>query len=261
MTYDIYATRDDIPTFDSFDTKPVTGVIGAFVEGLDLSQALDDKTIKELNQAWVYYQVLFFRDQKLTPAQHVAFAKNFGEPQMGGTIPRLEEQPEVKKQEYTQESSRGGDVTMHADDTFVEIPSKGSVLYGVDMPLTGGDTMWINCEAAYAALSEPWKKMLDGLTAVHDLSANFGYIAPGMDDPQMKVRIREHYPPVEHPVFRTHPETGRKCLFVNEMVTTRIAGMELDESKVILEFLFDHLKKPLFQCRLTWTSRHIGHVG
>ena len=267
MPYEIYATRED-PTWSSFVVKPFTGTIGAFIEGLDISKPLDDKTVKELNQAWVHYQVLFFRDQDITPEQHVAFATNFGEVQMGGSIPRLEEQPEIKKQEYTLESQRSGDVTMHADDTFVEIPSKGSFLYGVKMPATGGDTIWINCEAAYAALSDPWKKMLDGLTATHDLSANFGFSMPGVDDLDMKKRIRDHYPAVSHPVIRTHPESGRKCLFVNEMVTTKINEMEPEESQLILHYLFNHLKKPLFQCRLHWTdgtmvmwdNRSVQHV-
>ena len=141
---------------------------------------------------------------------------------------------------------------MHADDTFTEIPSRGSVLYGVKMPAVGGDTIWVNTEAAYMALSPAFKELLADKTAVHDLSANFGYVAPGMDDPKIKIRIREHYPPVEHPVIRTHPVSGRKSIFVNEMVTTRIVGLELDESKAVLDFLFAHLRKHEFQCRLHW---------
>ncbi len=254
MTYEVLAKRENEPTFTTFTAKPMTGHIGAYIEGLDLSKDLDDKTIKEISQAWVHYQVLFFRGQTLTPDDHVRVAKYFGEPQGGGSIPRLESHPDIKKQEYTMQNQVSGDVNMHADDTFVEIPSKGSLLYGIEMPDAGGDTMWINCEAAYYALSEPMRNMLDGLKAIHDLSANFGKLAPGMEDPKMKVRIHEHYPPVEHPIVRTHPETGRKSLFVNEMVTSQIVGMAEDESQVILKFLFDHLKKPMFACRLHWEN-------
>ncbi|MCG8375869.1 MAG: TauD/TfdA family dioxygenase, partial [Chlorobiales bacterium] len=130
-------------------------------------------------------------------------------------------------------------------------------LYGLKMPEAGGDTCWVNCEAAYAALSQPMKDMLEPLTAVHDLAAKFGNIAPGVEDPEAKVRIAKHYPAVEHPVVRTHPISGRKCLFVNEMVTTRIVGLELDESDAILNYLMAHLKKPMFQCRLHWTDHTV----
>ncbi len=251
MPYEYYAKRED-PTFSGFDAEPISGALGAFIHGLDITQPLDDDTQQELRDALVHYMVLFFRDQPLKPEEHVRFAETFGEVQMGGTIPRLEEQPEIKKQEYTQQSQVTGDVNMHADDTFVEIPSRCSILHGVKMPKAGGDTLWVNCEAAYAALSTPMKEFLEPLRAEHNLSAKFGNIAPGVEDPHMKVKIFEHYPPVDHPVIRTHPVSGRKCIFVNEMVTNRIIGLEPDESEVILNFLIQHLKKPIFQCRLRW---------
>jgi taurine dioxygenase len=253
MTYEFLASRDE-PRFNYFTARPVCGAIGAELEGVDLSEPLGEEVADEIRQALVHYMVIFFRDQKLTPAQHTNFAKIFGDVQMGGTIPRLEEQPEVKKQEYTSESQVSGDVNMHADDTFVEIPSRCSILYGLKMPAAGGDTIWVNCEAAYDALSQPIKDLLEPLRAVHDLSANFGNIAPGVEDPEMKVRIHAKYPPVEHPVIRTHPISGRKCVFVNEMVTSRIVGLEPDESDTLLQFLITHLKKPQFQCRLRWTD-------
>jgi len=251
MTYESSAYRQD-PAFTTFTASPVGGTLGAHIEGLDITQPLSDVAASEIQQALVHYQVLFFHGLNLTPAQHAQFAKIFGEVQMGGTIPRLEEQPEVKKQEYTQQASVSGDVNMHADDTFKEVPSKCSLLYGVDMPPAGGDTIWVNTEAAYAALSKPMQNMLDGLTAVHDLAARFGMNSWGNPDHKMRQQIESHYPPVEHPVIRIHPESGRKSIFVNEMVTTRINGVTLDESKVILEFLIHHLKKPDFQVRLHW---------
>jgi len=251
MPYEYYAKRED-PSFSGFEAEPVSGALGAFIEGLDITKPLDDETAEELRAALVHYMVLFFRGQALKPADHVRFAEVFGEVQMGGTIPRLEEQPEIKKQEYTQQSQVSGDVNMHADDTFVDIPSRCSILHGLKMPKAGGDTLWVNCEAAYDALSEPMKQLLGPLRAEHNLSAKFGNIAPGVEDPEMKVKIFKHYPPVDHPVIRTHPVSGRKCIFVNEMVTSRIIGLQPDESDLILNFLFDHLKKPIFQCRLHW---------
>lgn len=253
MPYEIHALREE-PEFEYFTATPVTGSIGAYLTGLDLREPLSEAAAEELRQALVHYMVIFIRDQQLTPEQHIAFAKIFGEVQMGGSIPRLDEHPEIKKQEYTMQSNVSGDVNMHADDTFVEIPSRCSILYGLKMPEAGGDTIWVNCEAAYDALSDPMKRFLEPLKAVHDLSANFGNIAPGVEDPEAKMRIHQHYPPVEHPVIRTHPVSRRKCIFVNEMVTSRIAGLDPDESGVILQYLIAHLKKQQFHCRLHWTD-------
>jgi taurine dioxygenase len=251
MTYEVSAVRQD-PEFSSFTASAVGGMLGATIEGLDLSKPVSGTAARELQQALVHFHVLFIHDLDLTPAQHTAVAKIFGDVQMGGTIPRLEEQPEVKKQEYTNQGKVGGDVNMHADDTFVKNPSKCSLLYGVDMPPAGGDTIWINTEAAYAALSKPMQTMLDGLTAVHDLAARFGLNSWGNPDHKTRMKIEEHYPPIEHPVISVHPESGRKSIFVNEMVTTRINGIPEDESKMLLDFLINHLKKPLFQVRLHW---------
>jgi len=253
MTYEISGLRQD-PAFTNFTASPVGGTLGANIEGLDVTQALSDSAATEIQQALVHFHVLFFHGLDLTPAQHTAFAKTFGEVQMGGTIPRLEEQPEVKIQEYTQQASVGGDVNMHADDTFKEMPSKCSLLYGVDMPMAGGDTIFVNTEAAYAALSEPMKQLLDNLTAVHDLAARFGLNSWGNPDHKMRQKIEASYPPVEQPVIRVHPESGRKSIYVNEMVTTRINGIPEDESKMLLEFLIKHLKKPDFQVRLHWPN-------
>jgi taurine dioxygenase len=251
MTYEISAVRQD-PDFKTFQTTPVAGALGAVVEGLDITQPVSANAAEEIQQALVHYHVLFFHGVDLTPAQHTEFAKVFGTVQMGGTIPRLEEQPEVKKQEYTQAASVSGDVNMHADDTFVEVPSRCSLLYGVDMPVAGGDTIWVNTEAAYAALSDPMKTMLEGLTAVHDLASTFGFNSWGNPDHKARQRIEEHYPPVEHPVIRIHPVSGRKSIFVNEMVTTRINGIPAEESELLLGYLLAHLKKPMFQVRLHW---------
>lgn len=251
MPYEYFAKRED-PEFNGFSVTPVSGALGAFIGDIDITQSIDDATAQELRDALVHYMVLFFRDQPLKPADHVRFAEVFGEVQMGGTIPRLEEQPEIKKQEYTSQSQVSGDVNMHADDTFVDMPSRCSILHGVKMPKAGGDTIWVNCEAAYDAVSEPMKQLLEPLEAEHNLSAKFGNIAPGVEDPEMKVKIFNHYPPVTHPVIRAHPISGRKCIYVNEMVTSRIIGLEPDESDIILNYLINHLKKPIFQCRLHW---------
>ncbi len=137
MPYDYYARREE-SSYKSFEAVPATGALGAYIQGIDITQPLDDATAAELRDALVAHMVLFFRDQPLTPPQHVRFAEIFGDVQMGGTIPRLEEQPEIKKQEYTAQNQVSGDVNMHSDDTFVEIPSRCSILHGIKMPQSWG---------------------------------------------------------------------------------------------------------------------------
>ncbi len=253
MTYDTLANRTD-PCFSKFTAAPITGCIGAEIEGVDLSKPLDEDTIKEIHDAWVHYQVLFFRNQDITPKQQLRFATYFGEPQAPGSIPTLADIPEVKSQEMKRPDFIGGVDLLHTDNANDEVPLKGSVLYAVDMPSAGGDTIWVNLEAAYMALSEPMKTMLEGRTAVYDMAAKVDNIMPAFSDYESKQRIYKDSPPMNHPVVRTHPVSGRKSLFVNEQLVTSINDLTSEESDVILRFLFSHLKKPQFQCRFRWTN-------
>jgi taurine dioxygenase len=245
-------------SYQHIELRPLGGTLGAEVNGVDLSQPLDEATVKEIRTAWLDYQVLFFRDQDITPDQQKAFAHRFGEFQKPGFVPTLENDPYVKVQEYNQYSQIGSDVTWHADDTFAEIPSKCSVLYAVDVPESGGDTVWANMEAAYDALSKPMQKFLSGLTAMHDLVAIMGPGVLKLRGPDAFTSFYKGTPPVEHPLVRTHPETGRKCIFVNPLMTSYIKDLEPAESKAILTYVFDHIKLPEFQVRFKWQKHSIA---
>ena len=149
--------------------KPVSGALGAEISGVDLSKPLTKKALEEIKSAWLEHQVLFFRNQSLTPEQHVAFTKNFGELQGPGYMPTLDGYPNVYVQEYPGlYDGIVSDVTWHIDASFMEKPLKGAVLYALDVPDVGGDTAWVNLYAAYELLSKPMQELCSSLTAIHD---------------------------------------------------------------------------------------------
>ena len=238
--------------------QPLTGALGAEVTGITLSEPLNDDAYLELRDAWLEHKVLFFRDQEMSPEEHIAFARRFGEVQAPGFVPTLEEYPEIKRQEYDQYSQIGSDITWHADDTFNEVPSRCSVLYALDVPRAGGDTVWVNMEAVYEALSEPMQNFLESLIAVHDLVDTMGPGVLKMHGPEHWQKFRDTTPPVEHPVVRTHPDTGKKCLFVNPLMTSHIKGITEQESEYLLSFLYAHTNQPEFQCRFHWEKNSVA---
>ena len=244
--------------YTRIDVRPVTGALGAEVSGIRLAEPLDEETFTELRDAWLTYQVLFFRDQELTPEQHVAFAGQFGEFQKPGFVPTLEDHPNIRKQEMNEHSKIGSDVTWHTDDTFVEIPSMGSVLYALDVPEAGGDTAWINMYQAFETLSEPMQAFISPMTAIHDISATMGLDILKNYGAEAWQKLRDSTPPVEHPVVRTHPETGRKSLFVNPLLTSSINGLSQPESQMLLDLLFRHIRQPENMCRFRWRKHSVA---
>ena len=246
----------------SINIQSVAGTLGAEITGVDLSQPLDDATVAEINQALLDNLVIFFRGQHITPEQQIAFARRFGELHIHPYIPHLEGYPEILqlKSKATGPSDMAYQSnTWHTDLTYEAKPPKACVLRAVEVPAAGGDTMWNNLYAAYDALSEPMKEFLDDMTAVH-------YIAVIMPSdfleqkysPQQVTRFHEATPPVEHPVVRTHPETGRKCLFVNRNFTSHIKGLSRSESDAQLGFLIQHIEQPEFAVRFHWMRDSIA---
>ena len=244
--------------YTRIDVRPVSGALGAEVSGIRLSEPLDRETFAELRDAWLTYQVLFFRDQELTPDQHVAFAGQFGEFQKPGFVPTLEDQPNIRKQEMDEYSKIGSDVTWHTDDTFLEMPSMGSVLYALDVPEAGGDTVWINMYRAFETLSEPMQAFISPMTAIHDVSATMGIGILQNYGAKAWQKLRDSTPPVEHPVVRTHPETGRKSLFVNPLLTSSIKGLSESESRMLLDLLFQQMQQPENMCRFRWSKHSVA---
>lgn len=237
---------------NSIAVSPVAGAIGAEIAGIDLSQDLPDDTVGTVRQALLDHLVIFFRDQKFTPERFLAFATRFGEPMIYPFVKGLDEHPEItpilKKEE--DRSNFGG--LWHSDTVYQQAPPMGTILYGIDIPPYGGDTEFANQYLAYETLSEPLRNFLDGLTAVH--ISGKGRVQQTRTD-MMKhssAGLKGDELVSRHPVVRTHPETGRKALYVNVAHTTHFEGMTEDESQPILDFLFRHQVKSEFTCRFHW---------
>ena len=231
------------------EVQPLTPTIGAEVAGLDLRDGPDDATFAELEKAFLDHKVLFFRGQHLTTDQHVAFCRRFGELEVHPFAPHKPDHPEVMVLTHD-EAHRGRENNWHSDVTWRTEPSLGSMLRAVELPAVGGDTLFADMEAAYEALSESMRSMLDGLVAVHDFRRVFGF---GKSAEEL-AELREKFPPAEHPVVRTHPVTGRKSLYVNVAFTSHIRGMRRDESHELLTFLYRQAAVPERQCRFRWET-------
>ena len=231
----------------------VTPAIGALVEGVDLSHELRAADIDRLGELLVRHQVLFFRDQPLTPQQQVRFAAHFGTLHVHPIYPVLPELPEILVLDTHKDFLPDND-NWHTDVTFSETPPMAGILSAKQMPSSGGDTLWSSCSAAYEALSESMRRMLDGLTAQHSVAKSFPP-ERWQSDPAFKERYERavaKHPPVNHPVVRTHPVTGRKGLFVNGGFTTHINELRPAESRILLDFLDAHAGRPEFTVRWRW---------
>jgi taurine dioxygenase len=242
----------------SFEVQPMTGALGAEISGLDLATPMDDKTFAAFCDTWAAYKVLFFRDQHLTPEQHIELGKRFGPIDKSAFIPTLEDYPEIRLQNMSGSGAIPGDVNWHHDNSFVKVPQKCSFLYAVEVPDAGGDTVWVNMVKVYESLSEPMRTFLDGLTAVHDVIDVMGPQILKQSGPKAWQGARDRNPPAEHPVIRTHPVTGEKCLYVNPLMTSYIKELNGDESKDLLDFLFDKMVQPEFMCRFHWKKNSIA---
>jgi taurine dioxygenase len=226
------------------EVRRIAGALGAEVLGVDLSR---DFPVRDIRAAFLEHQVVFFRDQKLDPAQFMAFARAMGRPVPYPFVPGIEGFPEVievKKLEHERHNFGG---IWHSDTAYLEEPPMGSMLLAREIPPYGGDTLFASQTIAYEALSQGMKRLLEGLSAVN--SSAKADVTRTRED-----RVKEysrHYE-AEHPVVRTHPETGRKALYVNFGHTVRFRGVTEQESAPLLEFLFRHQVKPEFTCRFQW---------
>lgn len=260
---------DDAPPTDlAFDVRYRSGTIGAEISGVDVRD-LDDDAIAALREIWLQRRVVFFRDQDLDPAEHIAFAGRFGEPTEGHpVIPGIDGAPEVFEIDYTVSRdlyATYGDVSTyergvawHTDVTFVKRPPLGSLLRAVVVPDHGGDTLFSDQVAAYAALSPALQELLLGLTAIHDGRRQFEGILDLVGEGRWEGETFTKLDPVEHPVVRTHPETGDRALFVNPGFTARIKELTLPESDALLAYLYAHSVKPEFTVRHHWRTGDIG---
>ena len=240
--------------------RKVAGALGAEISGVDLAADLPDAVIEEIRAAFVHHQVVFFRGQSLTPEAQLAFGRRFGplniHPYVAG-MPGHPEVMEIVKEPGDKVNFGGG---WHSDMSFLEHPSIGSILYAVEIPEWGGDTLFASQAAAYEALSPGLKATLDGLNAVH--SAGREYSAQGHSaQKRASMKVVEAEGAVGefiHPVVKVHPETGRKALYVNPAFTMRIDGWSKRESKPLLDFLFEHSRYEAFTCRFAWSAGSVA---
>ena len=233
--------------------QPVTPVIGAEVRGVDLG-ALDDASFEAIRDALMAHCVLFFRDQDISVESQKALGARFGELVVHPNDPGIEGHPEVMPIHADENSVRATGERWHSDVSCDPTPPMGSILRMHTVPESGGDTLFANMYAAYEALSDRMKALIEDLAAVHDGGPYYREVNRmiGRDD-----RGRT-YPSAEHPVVRTHPVTGRRALFVNQMFTVRIAELPPDESAAVLDFLFRHVQRPEFHCRFRWHPHSVA---
>ncbi len=232
--------------------QPLSPTIGAEVSGEDLAK-IDDETFEEIRRAHLEYKVLFFRDQAIDTREHVAFARRFGELEVHPFLPHIEGFPEVICFAKDDETV-GVENIWHSDVTWREEPSLGSVLRAREVPRVGGDTLFSDMVAAYEGLDDAVKEIVEGKRAVHDFTQSFGL----MLSKEELARKKAEFPAAEHPVVRTHPETGRKGLYVNAIFTSHVVGMEPEESRELLEHLYRQATYPEYQCRFRWEPDSVG---
>ncbi len=242
------------------EVAPIAGALGAEISGVDVAQDLDDGVIGEIRQALLDHGVIFFRDQTLSVDRHKAFTRRFGDIFIHPNYNGVSADPEIVdiKREPGDRKIVGED--WHTDTTMVADPPMGAILYAIEVPPYGGDTLFANQYLAYEALSDGLKRTLEGMKAIHTDRMVAGPQA-GMNA-QRSTKVREDSAWREtisvHPVVRTHPETGRKLLFVNRSYTVGFEGWTEAESRPLLDFLLEHGHRPEFTCRFRWTNGAIA---
>lgn len=240
------------------EIRKIAGAIGAEIHGVDLSQPLGDNVVGAIRQAYLDNLVIFFRDQDLSPAQFLDFSKRFGQPVEYPFVKGIDGFPEiiqVAKLEHEKVNFGG---VWHSDTTYLEKPPMGTMLIAREVPPYGGDTLFANQYAAYEALSDKMKELLDGLVGISSSAkADVSKTREDRIKDSANTQASSSYLS-EHPVVRTHPETGRKALYINTAHTVAFKGMTEAESAPILNFLFQHQTKPEYTCRFSWRPGSIA---
>jgi taurine dioxygenase len=240
------------PEAASITVAPFTPCIGAEIAGVDLASPDIAEAIPAIRAALLAHKVVFFRDQHLTAAQHIAFARHFGDLEIHPATPAGQADPEILRIEHGPKN-RGKENAWHSDVTWREKPSLGSILRAIEVPPVGGDTLFADMHAAFAGLSTEMQRFVSGLTAVHDIARVFaGRLGKSAEELHVK------FPPMEHPVVRTHPETGQQCLYVNTAFTSHIKGLSPRESADLLAHLYAQASNPEIQCRFRWQPGSIA---
>ncbi len=240
-----------------FDCGPLSAALGAEIRGIDLSKPLEAELFEAIHGALMDHHVLVFRDQELSRDEQLAFARRFGEPEIHPIANGLEDHPEVIRVLKPKGESAYFGTSWHTDNTFFERPSAITILYGEKVPPVGGDTLFASMVKAWETLSEPMRTFLEPLSAIHSASSAYDPRTTGDAKYRGETAITytysdSIYDEVEHPIVHTHPESGRRALFVNPMFTQRIVGLHPDESAALLALLYEHATRPELLCRVRW---------
>ncbi|MBM84541.1 MAG: taurine dioxygenase [Rhodospirillaceae bacterium] len=241
--------------YETLEVNPISGAMGAEIAGIDLAQPLDNQAFDEIHRAFLEFQVIVFHDQKLDPVQCKAFARRFGRLEFYPFVKGLDEHPEIFeiRKEPDEKKNFGG--SWHSDMSFTEAPPVGTMLYAIEMPPKGGDTMLTNLYEAYDALSDGMKDLLDKMTAEYSAALKHsGGRAAVMNRTPFAINLDRAEEASIHPIVRTHPDTGRKALYISAGHLTRFADMTEEESKPLLDYLRDHAVQPDFTCRVRYRA-------
>ena len=241
---------------NSFNIKPFAPNLGAVITNVDLSNDINDAELRGIRDAFHKYQVLFFQNQsEISPKNHIKLGKCFGDLHMHPAAPKMKNYPQIFEINTDRNSKiANGAEDFHSDVSCDIEPPLGTMLQLHILPECGGDTMFANMYMAYEALSNPMQKFLSDLKASHESE----HFYRGRYKTESNGESKTEYPSAIHPVIRTHPETGKKAIFVNKFFTTRIVGLEPQESKFILDFLFSHIEKTEFQIRYRWNKNDMA---
>ena len=231
--------------FSSFRAQPMTPTIGVELLDCDLNK-FDETMIEEIRAALLKYRVVFFREQDLSQEAHIEFARQFGDLEIHPATPKDQENPEVLRIAHGPKS-RGSENMWHSDVTWREAPSLGSILRAVELPAVGGDTLFANMVLAYERLSDEIKEKIEPLFASHDIARVFARRLGKKAE-----ELHDKYPPMVHPVVRTHPETKERLIYVNGAFTDHIVDMDPEESRALLDTLYKTAWNPELQCRFRW---------
>lgn len=240
----------------NISVTPIAGALGAEIEGVDLSTDLNAETFTAIHQAFLDHQVIFFRDQNLTPEAHKKFALRFGSLTIHPYVKGMDAHPEVMEiiKEPQDKMNFGGG--WHSDTSFMEKPALGSILHALDIPPYGGDTLFASQYLAYETLSEGMRDLLDTMSAFHTAKAEYGRQGNSSQKrSSMEIeKSGDNAPGFEHPVVRTHPETGRKALYINSAFTEKFKNMSRKDSLPLLNHLFTQATREEITCRFRWTK-------
>jgi taurine dioxygenase len=248
-------------TYKNITLRPISGSLGAEIHGVDLAGELEDETVGEIKQALLDNLVIFFRDQDITPDQQIAFGRRFGELHIHPFIPSLPGHPEIIR--LWAESGAEDNLRLanawHPDLSYTNDPPLAAILRAKQVPSRGGDTMWVNLYKAYDTLSDRMKEIIQDMKAVHDVTNTYR-----REELQQKGGAERYWntfqkaPPVEQPLVKVHPETGKKLLYISQLTTTHIVDLRPQESDAILRMLFEHLEWKELQCRFYWEKDSIA---